>query len=83
MTQDEFNKLNQRVAWLERKMVRVIWLLSSASSAFVGFVVAYSIDPSHGWPSIVLGSGIWITLAFITHRQELKGAPQHIRFIDP
>jgi hypothetical protein len=83
MTQDEVNKLSERVAWLERKMIRVIWLLSSAISAFIGFMIAHNVDPSHGWPSIVLGSGIWIALAFITNRQELKGAPQHIRFIDP
>jgi hypothetical protein len=83
MTQDEINKLNERVAWLERKMVRVLWLLVSMTSAFVGFVVAYTIDKSLGWFSIVVASGIWITLGFIVSRQEFKGAPKHIEFIDP
>ena len=40
MTQDEANQLDDRVAWLERKMVRVLWLLVSVTSAFAGFVVA-------------------------------------------
>ena len=46
--QDEVNSLKDRVAWLERKMVRVLWLLVSMTSALVGFVVAYTIDKSFG-----------------------------------
>ncbi len=83
MTQDEFDKLSERVAWLERKMVRVLWLLVSVTSAFAGFVVAYTIDKSFGWPSILVAIGIWITASFVLQRQEFKGAPKHIEFIDP
>jgi len=83
MTQDEANQLDDRVAWLERKMVRVLWLLVSVTSAFAGLVVAYTIDKSFGWPSIVVAIGIWITASFILQRQEFKGAPKHIQFIDP
>ena len=83
MTQDEANQLDDRVAWLERKMVRVLWLLVSVTSAFAAFVVAYTIDKSFGWPSIVVAIGIWITASFILQRQEFKGAPKHIQFIDP
>jgi hypothetical protein len=83
MTQDEINKLNDRVAWLERKMVRVLWLLVSMTSAFAGFVVAYTIDKSFGWPSIVVAIGVWLTLGLILQRQEFKGSPKHIEFIDP
>ena len=81
--QTEIAQLNERVAWLERKMVRVLWLLVSVISAFAGFVVAYNIDKSLGWPSIIVAVGIWITLIFIVQRQEFKGAPKHIEFIDP
>ena len=83
MTQVEVDKLNERVAWLERKKVRVLWLLVSVTSAFAGFVVAYTIDKSYGWPSIVVGIGIWLTLGVIISRQEFRGAPRHIEFIDP
>jgi hypothetical protein len=83
MTRDEVDSLNARVAWLERKMVRVLWLLVSIISAFAGFVVAYTIDKSLGSGSIVIGIGIWLTVGFILQRQEFKGAPQHIQFIDP
>jgi hypothetical protein len=48
-----------------------------------GFVVAYIVDKSFGWPSIVIGLGIWLTVGVIGQRQELKGAPEHIKFIDP
>jgi len=81
--QTEIDKLNERVAWLERKMVRVLWLLASVTSAFAGFVVAYTIDKSYGWPAIIVGLGTWITLGIFLSRHELKGAPKHIEFIDP
>ena len=81
--QTEIDKLYERVAWLERKMVRVLWLLVSVTSAFAGFVVAYNIDKSLGWPSIIVAVEIWITIGFIVQRQEFKGAPKHIEFIDP
>jgi hypothetical protein len=83
MTQDEVKSLNERIAWLERKMVRVLWLLVSVTSAFAGLFIAYVLDTSLGWPSIGVGIVTWLTLAFFLQRQEFKGAPQHIEFIDP
>ena len=83
MTHDEVDKLSERVAWLERKMVRVLWLLISLTSGSIGFVVAYSIDKSFGWPSLVVGLGVWLVSGMILQKQEFKGAPRHIEFIDP
>jgi hypothetical protein len=83
MTQNEVNGLNARVAWLERKMVRMLWLMITMTSAFCGFVVAYSIDKAFGWPSLVVAIGVWLMLGLILQRQEFKGAPKHIEFIDP
>jgi hypothetical protein len=83
MTQNEVNGIVARVAWLERKMVRMLWLMITMTSAFCGFVVAYSIDKSFGWPSLVVAIGVWLMLGFILQRQEFKGAPKHIEFIDP
>ena len=59
-------------------MVRVLWLLISVTAAFAGFIVAYNIDKSLEWPSIIVAIGIWSMLAFIVQRQGLKGAPKHI-----
>lgn len=81
--QDELNQLKERVSWLERKMVRVLWLLISATSGFAGFMAAYTIDKSLGWPSILVAIGIWLAVGLILQRQEFKGAPKHIQFIDP
>jgi hypothetical protein len=81
--QAEIDRLNERVAWLERKMVRVLWLLVSATSAGVAGVVTYNIDKSFGWPSVLVGVGIWLALGLILQRMEFKGAPAHIQFIDP
>jgi hypothetical protein len=54
------------------------------ASIFAGFMVAYNVDRSFGWPSILLvGFGIWLTLSLILQRQEFKGAPKHIDYLDP
>jgi hypothetical protein len=76
----EIEKLNERAAWLERRMVRVLWLLISATA---GFMVAYTIDKSLGWPSILVAIGIWFIAGLILQRQEFKDAPKQIQFIDP
>jgi hypothetical protein len=81
--QDEIDKLNERVAWLERKMVRMLWFYVTTCTALCGGMVAYFVDQSFGWPSIVIGFGIWLTLGIIFQRRELRGAPRHIQFIDP
>jgi hypothetical protein len=83
MTEDEVNKLKQRIDWLERKMVRVLWLLVSVTSGAFAFVVASSFKSYLGWASLLLGFGLWIALGLILQRQEFKGAPGHIEFIDP
>lgn len=46
-------------------------------------MVAYTIDKSLGWPSILVAVGLWFTAGFILQRQEFKDAPKHIQFIDP
>ena len=83
MTQDQIIELSQRVAWLARKMVRVLWALVSMISGFVALVIVYNIDQSLGWPTLLIAIGIWLALGFVLQRQEFKGAPRHIEFIDP
>jgi hypothetical protein len=80
MTHDE---MTERVAWLERKMVRLLWIVISASAAFAGWMVANVVFPEKGWPWGVLFCGVWVTLTFIIQRMEFRGAPAHIEFIDP
>lgn len=46
-------------------------------------MAAYTIDKSLGWPSILVAIGIWLAVGLILQRQEFKGAPKHIQFIDP
>lgn len=81
--QTETEKLYERVAWLERKMVRVLYFNIALASMFAGFVVTYNIDSSFGWISILAGVGVWLILSLILQRQEFKGAPKHIDYIDP
>jgi hypothetical protein len=63
MMQNEIEKLNERVAWLERKMVRVLRVQVISTSALIGAVVAYTIDKSLGWPSVLVATGIFLRLS--------------------
>lgn len=84
MTDDEeIKKLYERVAWLERKMVRLLWFAISAASAFFGWTVANVLFPEKGWLWAIVFGGIWVTAGLILQRHEFKGAPKHIEFIDP
>jgi drug/metabolite transporter superfamily protein YnfA len=83
MTDEEIKQIYERVAWLERKMVRLLWLAISGSSAFLGWVVANVIVPDKGWLWAAVFGGIWLTASLIIQRMELKGAPTHVEFIDP
>jgi hypothetical protein len=81
---EQINELSERVAWLERKMVRVLWALISSASALLGWIVANALaGEQRGWAWGTLFLGIWLTAGFILQRIEFKGAPSHIEFIDP
>jgi len=84
MTQDEIKQIYQRIAWLERKMVRVIWALTSAVSLFAGGLVSHAVfGDSPEWVKV----GVFVAICFVANwvfiRMELKGAPEHIEYIDP
>ena len=84
MTQNEINQIYERVAWLERKMVRIMRTLISADSLFVGWVIPTAIfGDSYGWERAVVFVTTWVVLGFILGRIEFKGAPKHIEYIDP
>ena len=83
MTQEETKQIYERVAWLERKMVRLLWLAISGGAAFFGWTAANFVSAEKGWLWAVVFGGVWVTLALVVQRQEFKGAPKHIEFIDP
>lgn len=77
-------ELEQRVAWLERKMVRVLWLLISVTSAGIGFVVAhYTVGDDGGWAFVAVLVVVWLVAGELLRRSEFRGAPGAIEFIDP
>jgi hypothetical protein len=75
--------LNKRVDWLERKIVQVLWLLISATSALVGFVASLIlVDEQYTWLRIIVFVVTGLVLGWFLQRHTFKGAPDHIRFID-
>jgi hypothetical protein len=88
MTEDELRKILLRVSWLEGKMVRLVWTLSQIIGGLCAWVVANAVAsffdaPPYGiiWLSVAILSyfGIGITAANL----ELRGAPSHVKDIDP
>ena len=84
MTQNEISQIYERMDWLERKMVRVIWTLISAGSLFAGWLVSGAIfGENYGWERGSVFVATWLLSSFILQRMEFKGAPKHIDYIDP
>ena len=80
---DEIDYLNERVAWLEREMVRLIWALKILCAGSAGVAVGYGFNKDLGWFSMPLGIVVLLAVAFYLHRHEFKGAPEHVKHMDP
>jgi membrane protein YdbS with pleckstrin-like domain len=78
---------NERLAWLERKMVQVLYLLINAGSWLLSWQAANLImGEKSGWSSWSWGIVFVVTfflVFFILQRYVFKGAPKHVDLIDP
>ena len=75
-------ELNKRIAWLERKMVHMLWLLISTVSGSVGMAISiFAVDAQHPWLRIAVFVAVWLALCWFLQRDTFKGAPDHIRFL--
>jgi hypothetical protein len=76
--------LERRIAWLERKVVRVLWTIIGIISFMAGFFTyRAAVEPSEGLIAFGCAAAVWLTVGWYLHRLEFKGAPEHIEFIDP
>jgi hypothetical protein len=80
-------KIEARLAWLEWKMVEVLWLLVSITSMLIGGVVAWVTSEYVGsrslWLLIPVCLVAWLVVGWPLQRRTFRGAPPHIEFIDP
>jgi hypothetical protein len=81
---DERILLEQRVAWLELKMVRLIWAAIGVVSLGIGFV-AYILTVDHFGGLGAFGFAVisWVVVGWYLKRSEFKGSPAHIKLIGP
>jgi hypothetical protein len=81
---DERALLEQRIRWLEWKVVRLVWFSITVISFMAGYFV-YNTTVEQFGTSISFGcaAAVWLTVAFYLKRVEFKGAPKSIEFIDP
>ena len=85
---EEPREIMQRLDWLERKIIRTIWALSSIIGAICGWVIASAVTdffgvPNYGavWALVCITS--WIGLGIAAARSELKDAPGRAKFLEP
>ena len=77
-------EIKQRIEWLERKMVQVLWGMVSLVSAGVGVAISViTVDAEHVLLRIAVWLVSWLLIGWFLQRNVFKGAPAHIRFIDP
>jgi hypothetical protein len=81
MTDDS---LERRVAWLEWKMVRVLWGAIGGLSMLAG-IIAYriAVDTVGEWGALSIGVVVWLIVGWYLHRTEFRGAPAHVKLMDP
>ena len=69
--------------WLERKVVRLLWATIGAVSIFAGWIAYRGMVGAVGtWIAVGLAVLVWAATGWLLQRSELKGAPDHIEFID-
>ena len=81
---DERALLEQRVAWLEREMIRLLYAAMGALSLLAGgLAYGFTVDAVGGWVAFGFAFVAWLIVGWYLHRHEFKGAPAHIRRMDP
>jgi hypothetical protein len=78
--------IRQRLAWLEQKMVGIIWNIMRLAAACSAFFVAYISAEWFGlekWIQGVIAVVTFFATMFFLQRSESRGAPRHIKHIDP
>jgi hypothetical protein len=81
---DERVSLEHRIAWLEREMVRLLWAAIGALSLLAGGI-AYrlTVDNFGDLAAFGFAFGAWLIVGWYLHRHELRGAPEHVKDMDP
>jgi hypothetical protein len=76
-------QLERRVAWLEHKVMRLIYILNIGIGAvFGGLVFVLLGGRDEGWLPLLAGVGVWVLMASILGWSELRGAPGRIWMIE-
>jgi hypothetical protein len=80
-------KTEARLAWLEWKMVEVLWLLVSLTSALSAALITWFISEMIGsqspWFRAPVFVFAWLMIGLLLQRRTFRGAPPHIDLIDP
>jgi hypothetical protein len=81
---DERVLLEHRIAWLEREMVRLLWAAIGGFSLLAGGI-AYRLteDSFGGLGAFGIALVAWVLTGWYLHRHEFRGAPAHVKDMDP
>jgi hypothetical protein len=81
---DEHVSLEQRIAWLEREMVRLLWAAIGGMGLLMGgLAYKLTVDAFGGLVAFGFAIGVWLLVGWYLHRHEFRGAPAHVKRMDP
>jgi hypothetical protein len=81
---DERVSLEQRIAWLELEMVRLLWATIGGVSLLAGgLAFTLTVDTFGGLGAFGFAVGVWLIVGWYLRRHEFRGAPAHVERMDP
>jgi hypothetical protein len=82
-----YEKIDSRIAWLEQKLVEVLWLLIGVTSILIGGLVTWFtgelLEAHSPWLLAPVFVIVWLVCGVLLKRMTFRGAPPHIQFLDP
>jgi hypothetical protein len=80
-------KIEARLAWLEWKMVQVLWhivrLTAFIGAAIITWLTSEAAGSRSPWLLVPMFVGCLALIGWWAQRSEFRGAPPHVDFIDP
>ena len=80
-------KIETRLAWLEKKLLGVLYLLINATAMLVAGLVSWFVSETVGitsfWLLAPLSLLIWVGVAWWSHHRIFRDMPPHLDFVDP
>jgi hypothetical protein len=84
MDDDERKLLEQRLVWLEREMIRLLYAVIGGLGLLIGGIAyGVTVDSFGGLGAFGIAVVAWVICGWYLRRTEFRGAPAHVKLMDP